>query len=211
MPSQVMTYSSLLTDVMTYCERVADSEIQDQFPRLLMLAENQIATDAKMLGTQQVANNTFTTGVSVLTKPQFWRKSTSFQFLDVGSGDWKNVFLRSVEFLNTCFPTPGVVGNPLYYADYDYTHFLVLPAPSSDMDFRIIYDAKLEPLSEESEVNWTTENAPQLLLTAVMVEAQRWLKNYDKLEVWTSQYAQALSSLKGEDAKRSVDRNERRS
>lgn len=198
-----MNYSTLLTDVTSYLERPEDSALQEQLPRLVMLAENRIATDLRILGTQKVVQGTFSVGASVLAKPAFWRKTVSFTVMDSDRRK-RPVFPRTYEF---CREYSGADGLPRYYADYNFDNILVTPPAGAAYDFELMYIARLEPLSESSQVNWYTTNAPQLLLAATLLEAEIWLKNDSRIPGRTEAYVTARTALAGEDGSRLTDRS----
>lgn len=206
MVAAVMTFDSLLASVRAYCEQPNNAKLDAELPKLLAQAENRIATDAKMLGTQQSVTGALTVNAPTLAKPGFWRKTTSMH-LTLPSGEFAPVFLRSYEFCRAFSPKPTDLAQPLYYADYDYENFLLSPTPDAGYPVRIVYDARIEPLSSGEQENWLTLYAPQLLLRALMYETYIYLKSADKIAFWQGQYQEALSSLKGEDSSRTVDRS----
>jgi hypothetical protein len=61
-------------------------------------------------------------------------------------------------------------------------------------------------LGEDSQTNWITEYAPNLLLYAVLLEATPFLKNDDRIGTWQTMYDRASQAINGEDIKRVIDR-----
>ena len=84
-------------------------------------------------------------------------------------------------------------------ADYDYSNLFLAVAPSGAFEFEMSYHERPDPLSDAMQVNWTTRNAPQLLLYACLLEAQPWLKNPAMLAMWQSQYAEMIAALQREE------------
>jgi hypothetical protein len=201
-----MNYDTLCTDVVAYTERGSDTALSTQLPRLVMLAENRIATGLRILGTREVAQSTFTAGNPIVPKPAYWRRTESFNYTDA-TGQRTQVLPRSIEFCRDYWPNPSTAGAPRYYADYDFDNFLVVGTPSAGFSFEILYIARLAPLSSSQGVNWLTANAPQLLLTATLLEAEIFLKNTARIQVREDAYNKALAGFQAEDATRAVDRN----
>lgn len=205
MSTASMTYSSLLEDVLTYTERADDAALTAQLPRLLMIAENKLAAKLKTLGIQQVLTSTLTSGVATLAKPTYWRNTMSFT-ITLASGERKPLHLRSYEFCTQFWPTRTSTLEPRYYADYNYENFLIAPTPDIAYNMELVYHPRLTPLSTDTEVNWFTAHAPQVLLTALVHEAFLWAKNAEKAAAWATMRDEAIADLTREDDVRLADR-----
>jgi hypothetical protein len=201
----VLTYSSLLSTVRTYLERPNDAQLDTQIPMFVTLAENRIAVDLKLLGTQQVVIGAFTLGDPVVEKPAYWRDTVSLNFVNSAS-ERVALKLRTYEFCRAFWPVEATRAAPRYYAEYDYGHLIVAPTPDIAYAIELLYHARLEPLDGANEENWLTFNVPQMMLYATMLEAHLWLKNDEKVALWQGQYDSAKQGLLGESAKRKTDR-----
>jgi len=95
---------------------------------------------------------------------------------------------------------------PKFYADYDYTHWLVAPTPASDYDFEVLYYERPQPLDSSNQTNWFTTYAPQALLYGSLLQAMPFLKNDSRTQMWQQQYDQIIQTLKAEDMARVGDR-----
>lgn len=207
MPAASMTYTELVAQIKAYCERPNDAALAAQIPMLILIAENKLAAAVKNLGIQQVAVSNLVAGTTSFAKPAYWRDSVSFRLYTPITGKQLPVFLRSYEFCRAYWPISSQLATPKYYADYNYENFLVAPTPDLAYLFELLYHPRLTPLSDEAQVNWFTENAPQLLLYGCMVEAQTWLKNFDKVATWSGLYDGAIAALAAEDNARLADRD----
>lgn len=200
----VMTYSSLVADLKVYCERVNDDAFDAQIPRLVMLAENRVATDLKTEGVQAVVTGALPLADN-MAKPAYWRDTVSF-LVTRANGKKFNLLPRSYEYARQYWPNAALTGEPRFYADYNFDNFLIVPTPAAALNFELCYHARLDPLDDAHQTNWMTANAPQLLWYAAMVEAQTFLKNEDKMAMWGGLYNDSLGGLKQEDSGRSEDR-----
>lgn len=199
----VMTYDSLVENVQSYLERT-DAATLEKIPLFIMLAEQKIALDIKFLGNLTVNASTMVAGEPVIDKPARWRKTVSVN-VTVG-GVRKPVFLRKYEYLREYAPDPTVTGQPEYYCDYDYTHWLVAPTPASAYAFEVIYYERAQPLDSANQSNWFTTYAPQALLYGTLLQAMPFLKNDDRVQLWQQQYDLIIQTLKAEDVTRVGDR-----
>lgn len=199
----VMTYDSLVDDIQTYLERTDTATIQ-KIPTFIMLAEQVLATDLKFLGNMTVSQSTMVANQPVIDKPARWRKTVSMNV--TVNGERRPVFLRKYEYLREYWPDPTQADVPLFYCDYDYTHWLVAPTPAQDYNFEVLYYERLQPLDSSNQTNWFTIYAPQALLYGSLLQAMPFLKNDDRVPMWQAQYAQVVNTLQTEDVLRLGDR-----
>lgn len=200
---QNFTYPELLILVPQYAERT-DSAFAAQIPTFVALAENRLATGMKQQGFQSVVMGQLPL-TPVLSKPSFWKETISFYYTN-SAGERNPLFLRPLEYVRNYWPNPSTTSLPRFYADYNATHFLLGPTPSSGFDFELVYYARLQPLGDVNANNWLTLNAPQALFAAIMVEACRYTKNAARQAAWEDMYMSSASDLKQENSERQADR-----
>jgi hypothetical protein len=200
-----MTYNSLVTDLQSYSER-SDANFVNQIPRLLMMAENRIATDLHILGYLTPMAGTLAIGEYTIAKPNFWRSTESMNFTD-SNGNVEQILPRTYEFVRNFWPNPNLTKPPRYYADYDFNNWLLAPSADQPYTFEILVLVRQQPLDTTNTTNWLTANAPQLLLTACMVESQLWIKNFDRLPFWRNEYSGAMAGYSNQDMVRDSDKN----
>lgn len=199
-----LTYDSLVTDLASYAERkVNETALAEQTPRLIMLAENRIATSLRILGFRSVVENNFSANNPVVAKPAYWRRTEELNL--TSGGQRAPIFLRTYGFCRKFWPDATQTGVPRYYADYDFDNFFFAPTPASALEFELSYIARLQPLSSSDQENWMTANAPQLLLNACLLELEIWLKNFRNVDARQKIYEDAVNAFKTEDGTRVFD------
>lgn len=209
MPS-TMTYTSLLEDISVYAERT-DTTFTAQRPRFVMLAENRIASEVRGLGSMNVVSAQLTVDNPVLVKPDRWRETVSFQLTSETTGKPRKLLSpREPQYLRAFWPDPAQSGEPRYYADYDFEHFMLAPTPDLPYAFELTYYERPLPLSELNETNWFTENCPQLLLYACLLEAQPFLKLDGRTQQFQALYDRAVQALGNESMRRMSDTTQTR-
>ena len=205
------TFDTLKQDVQRYLERgsslAADQTFYEQLPRLINLAERRIARELKVEGQLNVVTTSFASGVSVYAKPDRWRETVSINF---GTGTSNNtrtpLFARSYEYCRAFWPDATQTEQPQFYADYDYSHWLIAPTPDAAYPVEVLYWQLLPLLDNENQTNWLTEYAPQTLLYGTLLECQPFLKNDDRIQTWQSLYDRSAAMLNGEDLAKILDR-----
>ena len=203
MPASVMTYNSLFENVQSYLDRTDDDTIA-KIPLFIMLAEQIIASQIKFLGNLTVNTSLMITGQPIIDKPARWHKTVSFNV--TVDGKKQPVFLRKYEYLREYTPDATTTGVPAYYADYDYTHWLVAPSPAEDYEFEVLYYERLQPLDSSNQTNWFTIYAPQALLYGSLLQAMPYIKNDERMGMWQQNYDLIIQTLKTEDIQRIGDR-----
>lgn len=199
----VMTYDSLVADISSYLERT-DQATLEKIPTFIMLAEQVIAAEIKFLGNLTPMQSNLVMGEAVINKPARWHKTVSMN-VTVG-GVRQPVFLRKYEYLREYWPDPTQTDSPKFYADYDYTHWLIAPTPDDDYAFEVLYYERIQPLDSSNQTNWFTIYAPQALLYGTLLQAMPFLKNDERIPMWQAQYDKIMQVLKAEDIQRMGDR-----
>lgn len=199
----VMTYDSLTENIQSYLERT-DTATLEKIPLFIMLAEQVIASEIKFLGNLTVNTSNMVVGQPVIDKPARWHKTVSMN-VTVG-GVKQPVLLRKYEYLREYWPNQTLTDTPLYYADYDYTHWLVAPTPNQAYSFEVLYYERVQPLDSTNQTNWFTIYAPQALLYGSLLQAMPFLKNDERTPMWQAQYSAIMQTLKAEDVSRIADR-----
>jgi hypothetical protein len=88
-------------------------------------------------------------------------------------------------------------GNPCVFAHVGDTLYFG-PTPTSAVDVRIHYHLKPTVASTTNATNWYTTNAPEVLLSAVLVEAYLFLKDDNRAQLWEGKYQQNKALLEME-------------
>ncbi len=206
-----MTFTTLQQDVRRYLERgttyASDPVVFEQIPRLINLAERRIARELKIQGFINVVSGTLQAGVAVYDKPDRWRDTVS---INIGTGTNNNtrkvLFSRAYEYMLSYWPDRTATAQPIFYSDYDYSHWLISPTPDAAYPFEVLY-YELPPLLDDAvQTNWLSEYAPQLLLYGTLLEATPFLKNDERIPVWQNMYDRAAAMLNGEDLAKILDR-----
>lgn len=203
-----MTYSSLVSDLENYLQRY-DNLIVSQIPQFIMLAQQRIPREMKILGFRQEVVGTLTGDVltsGLMPKPSDWRKTIAFY---VGTGATNSVhapvFERDYDYIRSIYPDPSIAGVPRFYGDADWNHWLIQPTPDQAYPFKIPYYSTLTYLDDTTQTNWLTVNAPDLLLYASLLEAVPFVKVDERIPVWQGFYNAAKQALMNQEMEGKYD------
>lgn len=202
----VLTYETLTSTVEDYLER-DDATLVSQIPLFIMLGERRVARDLKILGLKIAVTDSFIEGNSVVAKPIRWLNDSSF---NIGTGTSYNTRLfllqRSIEWCRTYWPDPTQTGTPKYYAsDYNYDFWFLVPTPDDTYPYEAIYYETPQLIDATVSTNFLTENAPEVLTYATLLETASYLKDDERVPIWTDYYEKAKKALGEEDMRRIYD------
>lgn len=95
-------------------------------------------------------------------------------------------------------------GQPRYYAR-EAQSFILGPYPDTTYPVSMLYFARLPSLSSSNTTNWLTDNNPDLIFAAAMLEASVYQQDDQGVGYWESRYQQISAAVQ------SMDRRERTS
>lgn len=199
------TFTSLQDDLRAYLERgdVSDVTVFNQLPKLINLAERRISRGLKILGFQRPLTNNFIGGNPLMQKPDRWRETISFNYgnWNVNTGQYTKrtpLFFRGYEFLRSFWPDDSVVGQPRYFADYDFNNWIVAPTPDQSYPFEVMFWEMPALLDATNTQNWISIYAPETLLYSALLECTPFLKNDDRIPTWEKLFAGGMTTLSNE-------------
>lgn len=203
-----MTYDSLKQSIRRYLERGSsvDTQVFEEIPRIIGLAERTIARRLKVTGTINVVISTLVAGTSVYAKPDRWRRTTSMEFGLGADQDRTPIYPRSYEYCREYWPNEDSRDVPKFYADYDYANWLIVPTPVANYPWQIIYYQQPPLLGDALQTNWLTDYAPNALLYRSLLEMEPFLKNDTRMNTWRQLYEEAVEAITLEDLEKVVDR-----
>lgn len=206
----VMTWDSLVQDLINYPQRSTDTVYIAQIPSIISLGEQTLITELKIRGDEKYVTANFLAGQAVRVKPARWKETISLNF---GSGSSftlrKPLLERSYEYIRYYWPDPTVATAtdlPEYYGDYGFNHFIIAPTPFVAYPFELVYYELWQPLDATYQTNWLTMNAPDLLLYSCLCQAIPFLRDNPQIPVWQAYYKNAKQSYIEENASRVTDR-----
>jgi len=187
------THATLRTAIQNWTENDA-TEFTDILNDVIFLAEERIFRDADLDAFRCYATTSLTQGDKYLNKP------TDFVFdryIEITvAGDKVRLLQRDTSFIHQYWPDDTVEGVPKYYADWDEDFFVIAPTPDSGYATEVAYYIHPAGLDVASPTTtWLSDEAPDLLLYACLVEANKFIKNPEQMQVWEVSYQQALQRV----------------
>jgi hypothetical protein len=200
-----MTYTELLQQIRDYTEvdsSVLTNSICDTF---IKNSEYKIFRQTDADYSREYATSSFTANNKYLSLPN---DST-----DEGSTTVRRaIIVRSVVVTNTSnvqvaleprddtfiteYNADGSTGFPKYYAMFRESAIVVAPTPPAAYSVTLDYVYTPDNLSSTNTTTYISENAPELLLYACLVEAFAYLKGpADMYKLYSDKYNEALQGF----------------
>lgn len=180
-------YSSLKTSVASYLAR---SDLTDQIPDFIRLAEERLARDLRTRKMLVVARADTTGNDSTVGLPT--------DFLEM-----RDIHVRTTPVQSLTYRSPNAffagsrttdIGKPI-----DYTilasEIQFAPVPDTAYSVQMLYYAKPTLLSDSNTSNVFLANYPDALLYAALGEAEPYLMNDARLQTWAALYDRSITAI----------------
>jgi|TARA_R100000781_G_scaffold42118_1_gene29019 hypothetical protein len=89
-------------------------------------------------------------------------------------------------------------GKPIYFTVVggSTNQIELLRSPDETYTSSIVYYTKIPALSDSATTNWLLTNHPDIYLFGTLVEAEPYLKNDERMPMWSARLGKALEELK---------------
>lgn len=206
----VLDYNGLVDAIQTYTER-SDAPFITNIPLFIMLGQQRLAKDLKIVGTKQTITDNLLIGQQQLQKPQNWLNTSTFYVKVVGPNagvydTYYPVQHRALEFCRYYWPTPTRVAQPKYFNDdTDYDNFLIFPTPDVAYPYELTVFILPDMIDTTISSNFFTQYCPNALIYACLIEAIPYLKDDERTQLWTQYYMDYVNKINQEDLRRIYD------
>ncbi len=179
------SYTTLQSTVADYLAR---SDLASTIPEFIRLGEERLRRDLRIRQQLKVATTTMTDATVEVPSDFIAMKDLHIQ----GNPVKPIQFLSASNFFRNALTSN--VGVPQYYTLLG-SEFQFAPAPDSSYTLQMVYYRKPDLLSDTNPSNLWLANTPDLLLYASLGEAEPYLMNDARLQVWASMYDRGVNSL----------------
>jgi hypothetical protein len=180
-------YSSLKTSVASYLAR---SDLTDQIPDFIRLAEERLARDLRTRKMLVVARADTTGNDSTVGLPA--------DFLEM-----RDIHVRTTPVQSLTYRSPNAffagsrttdIGKPIDYTILS-SEIQFAPVPDTAYSIQMLYYAKPTLLSDSNTSNVFLANYPDALLYAALGEAEPYLMNDARLQTWAALYDRSITAI----------------
>jgi hypothetical protein len=190
------TFAGLKATIADYLNR---DDLTAIIPSFITIAEAKF--NRKLRTRQMIKRAEGQIETSFFAYPADWLQAKEFQlntnpivrlqFVTEAQGDE----LKAQRYLN--------IGQPVYYT-ITGSQLEFIPTPDTTYSAELTYYAKIPALSDSNTSNWLLAYAPDLYLYGALMEAAPYLKDDERLPVWSQMYISSLGDIEVADQRASV-------
>ena len=195
------TYAELTQQILDYTEtddNVLTSTINND---IIEHAESRIFRNADLDVFKKYKTASLTSCDAFVATPGSTPQTFAFiRYVQIFSTDNVRISLEKKDssFMNEFLPNRTTTGTPKYYANWDNDTIILAPAPDAAYTVELAYNAQPTGLSSGNTTTWISTNAPEMLLYACLVEAFKFLKNPQMVQMYEQYYKEHLTPFAGE-------------
>ena len=185
------SYSDLKTTIANYLAR---SDLTSVIPDFIRLAEERLRRDLRIRQMLVVATASTTGGDPTVGLPADFLEMRDIHFntnpISSVSYESPNTFYQSTRATESGIPrTYTVLASEIQFA----------PIPDAAYQAQMLYYAKPPLLSDTNSSNVYLANCPDALLYGALGEAEPYLMNDARLQVWAALYDRSIASISNAD------------
>jgi hypothetical protein len=187
----ILNYADLQATIANYLAR---SDLTAQIPSFIQLAEVRLRRDLRIRQMLKSATTTTTGGDQTVALPT--------DFLQL-----RDLFVETNPIQPVEYVTPSVFsrnarvtesGLPVYYTIIA-SEFKFAPVPDTNYTLQILYYANPPFLTNTNPSNDFLAVCPDLLLYGSLVEAEPYLMNDSRIQLWAGMYDRGVAALTAAD------------
>lgn len=193
-----MTWTTLNSDLEDYTANTSAAFVAKK-SSFIELAESRLRRDLFVPNQMKhVTGQTFTANTATLTLETDFVRFDSL-FYEVSTDEFAPIELVPYSVLQLYWPDRTETDSDIrYYARYSATQLIVAPTPATAIEYRMSYVAYEPKLSAVVATNWITDNAPDALLAASLIEAFKYQRSTTAVAEWEAHYASAVQRVNAE-------------
>lgn len=187
----ITNYAGLRATIANYLAR---TDISDMIPGFIRLAEVRLRRDLRIRQMLKSATTQTTGGDPTVALPT--------DFLEL-----RNLFVQTNPIRDLQYVPPAVFsrngrvtesGLPVFYTIIA-SEFKFAPAPDSDYTLEVLYYSAPSFLTDTNPSNVFLATCPDLLLYGSLVEAEPYLMNDSRIQLWAGMYDRGVAALNAAD------------
>ena len=188
-----MTYSELVAKIRSYTEVDANVLTETVVNGFISDSEFRILRDVDSDNNRKYAYSNFVIDQKYLNLPD---DLLVIRSAEITSGsEIKFLQVRDVSFIDE-YNQDNTVGEPRYYANWDENTIIFAPIPDTTYAIQVNYILKPAGLSASNTTTYLSQQFPNGLLYACLVEAYGFLKGpNDLLQYYENRYKQAIEGF----------------
>lgn len=197
------TYADLQDAIAGYLAR---NDLTARIPDFIALTEAKLNRSLFVPQMEQRSTATVDTNSD---EPEFISLPSDFQSmrsvrLNGVSGKPRLEYLSKTQLDDYRYSIENPTGQPLYFAIVG-SEMELAPTPNDAYTIEMMYRKLIPALSNTTSSNWLLTFAPDLYLYGSLMEAEPYMKNDERVQLWASAFSTVLDGLNLFGARQAVD------
>jgi len=176
------------------------SDLTDRIPDFITLAEARLNRDVRIRPMEVRSSMETTAGQRYFNLPGGYLQMRNMQ---INSNPITPLEYITPEMLDRLYGS-DTTGKPKAYTLIG-DEIQLAPIPDSDYTVEMAFYEKFTPLGDGTSgtvtSNWLTTNAPDVLLYGALLEAEPFIKNDERVNLWINAYNSAITRIQDTDTK----------
>ena len=189
------TYTELKDAIADWLDR---SDLTDRIPDFIALAEARLNRELRIRPMEVRSTMTTTVGQRYFNLPGGYLQMRNFQ---INTNPITPLEYITPEMLDRLYGS-STTGKPRAYSLIG-DEIQLAPIPDSTYTIEMAFYEKFTPLGDGSSgtvtSNWLTKNAPDVLLYGALIEAEPFIKNDERIQLWLTAYKEAIDKIQKAD------------
>ena len=190
----ISNYSELQTAVANWLDR---DDLAARIPEFISLCEARFNRSLRIRAMETLDTSVTTTA------------GTSTIALPTGYVQMRDVHLIANPLVQIQYVTPEIInriyagslsGRPEVYTIIGDT-IKFGPTPDVEYSVSMLYYKTFDALSDGSPTNWVITNAPDIYLYGTLLEAEPFLMNDQRIQLWATAFTESVNKLQEQDNK----------
>ena len=197
------TYAEVVEQIRSYTETSSDVLTTTIVNDFINQAELRIFREVDLDVFRAYQFTTLTQGNEFVTLPgatpttmAFVRTASIYPTAGTDANIRTYLLQKDISYMTEYWPNRTSQGKPRYYAMWDQNTIYLAPTPDSAYKIELALNRNETGLSTTNTTTWVSQNAPQVLLYACLIEAFKFLKGpYDLLAQYEKSYNEIVQRL----------------
>ncbi len=190
----ITTYAELKSAIADELNR---QDLTAVIPNFISLAEARLNRDLRVRQMVKRANAVTVSGNRYISLPLDWQEAKNLQITTGG----RNIRLEyaTLDYADTYNASRGdAAGVPIYF-NVTGSEIELIPKPGAEYPVEMAYYGRITPLSDTATTNWLLSNWPDVYLYGALIHSAPYLKEDDRIEVWSAVYDRLTSDIQASD------------
>jgi hypothetical protein len=202
----INTYATLVSAVTEYLARDQDATLVARIPDFISLAEakfNRVLLHPKMEVRSTATVDTGSTDPEFISLPSDFQTMRRIRLSGV-TGKPRLQFMSQTQLEDYRYSIDNVTDQPVYFAIVG-DELELAPTPNEDYTLEMVYRANIPALTSSNTTNWLLTLAPDLYLYGTLLESAPYMKEDERIGVWSAGVQTAIDQLNSHGERQSAN------